>query len=347
MASYHHRPDRKSKPHQVRYRKPDGSQGSQSFRTKSEAIQAQARLTVQEAKWLRGEDLPQPKQQVPTVRDWADVWYQHYDVSAGTKEKRLGALRTWINPHLGDLKLDELRALHIGHMMAAMRDAGRSKATQTTAYQTLCLVLDYAVANGKASDNVARLLNPPKGEGKRKPYPFTPEELSRLLEQLSEPHRLMCRFAAIQGLRWGELNALTPSHLDLSARSLLVEVAVKRGGGIGTTKSKRPRLLPLADSLVEPLAERVGERPATEPIWGPLHRSNFRTRIWLPAVAAAGLDGHTFHDLRHTAASRLIQRGASVKAVQEFLGHASAVTTLNTYIHLFPGELEGLRGFLD
>jgi len=55
----------------------------------------------------------------------------------------------------------------------------------------------------------------------------------------------------------------------------------------------------------------------------------------------------TFHTLRHYYASPLIQSGESVKAVQELLGHASAVETLDTYGHLWPGADDRIRSALD
>jgi integrase len=53
------------------------------------------------------------------------------------------------------------------------------------------------------------------------------------------------------------------------------------------------------------------------------------------------------YDLRHTCASLLIAQGASVKAIQAQLGHATASMTLDTYGHLFPDELETLAGRLE
>ena len=58
-------------------------------------------------------------------------------------------------------------------------------------------------------------------------------------------------------------------------------------------------------------------------------------------------DGLRFYDLRHTCASLLIAQGASVKAVQAQLGHATASTTLDTYGHLFPSEMEALADRLE
>jgi integrase len=56
---------------------------------------------------------------------------------------------------------------------------------------------------------------------------------------------------------------------------------------------------------------------------------------WRRALRAAGLaTGTRFHDLRHTAASWLIQDGVSFKEVQEQLGHASIGITLDRYSHL-------------
>jgi integrase len=53
------------------------------------------------------------------------------------------------------------------------------------------------------------------------------------------------------------------------------------------------------------------------------------------------------YDLRHTCALLLIVQGASVKAVQAQLGHATASITLDTYGHLFPSEMEMLADRLE
>ena len=55
-------------------------------------------------------------------------------------------------------------------------------------------------------------------------------------------------------------------------------------------------------------------------------------------LAEAGLRRVRFHDLRHTFASLLIQRGANPKYIQEQLGHSSISITLDVYSHLFAGD---------
>ena len=59
---------------------------------------------------------------------------------------------------------------------------------------------------------------------------------------------------------------------------------------------------------------------------------NFRT-AFERAVVQAGLEDFTFHDLRHTFASRLVMRGVDLPTVKELLGHKSIAMTLR-YVHL-------------
>ena len=65
-----------------------------------------------------------------------------------------------------------------------------------------------------------------------------------------------------------------------------------------------------------------------------------------PHVDTVPLDVDT-HSLRHFYASALIAGGASVKVVQTRLGHGSAVVTLNTYGHLWPGDDDLTRTVMD
>ena len=61
------------------------------------------------------------------------------------------------------------------------------------------------------------------------------------------------------------------------------------------------------------------------------------------ACRRVGVDGITFHDLRHFYASGLISAGCEVVTVQHALGHASASITLDTYSHLWPNAEDRTR----
>ena len=79
-----------------------------------------------------------------------------------------------------------------------------------------------------------------------------------------------------------------------------------------------------------------------------MRMSNWRRAIFVPARARAGLsDRFRVHDLRHTAASLMIQAGYPPKMLQEIMGHASITTTLDLYGHLYPGEMDRHAARLD
>jgi integrase len=85
----------------------------------------------------------------------------------------------------------------------------------------------------------------------------------------------------------------------------------------------------------------------TSPAGVVLRVQNFRRRSFDRAACSVGLDGLVPHELRHTATSIAIASGASVKAVQKMLGHASAALTLDRYGHLFGDELDAVAERLD
>jgi integrase len=85
----------------------------------------------------------------------------------------------------------------------------------------------------------------------------------------------------------------------------------------------------------------------TAPRGGPLRANNFRRRVFHPAAEQIGIPDLVPHDLRDTAASLAISAGASIKAVQRMLGHASAKVTLDIYGGLFEEDLEILADTLE
>jgi integrase len=70
-------------------------------------------------------------------------------------------------------------------------------------------------------------------------------------------------------------------------------------------------------------------------------------RIWVPTLKRLEIPHVGLHALRHSAAARMISAGASAKAIQTVLGHASVAFTLTVYGHMFDSDLDALADRLD
>ena len=66
----------------------------------------------------------------------------------------------------------------------------------------------------------------------------------------------------------------------------------------------------------------------------PIPRNTCRTRVWLPATKASGVDVRV-HDLRHAHASWLLAGGSDLKSVMDRMGNAQ-ITTTQKYLHTLP-----------
>ena len=189
----------------------------------------------------------------------------------------------------------------------------------------------------------------------RIPRPCTVVALASAVER----DGTVVRFVAYTGLRWGEMAALRVQDFDMLRRRVNVSCSVTESGGLvwSTPKTHERRSVPFPAILADELAaSMVGKaRDAlvfTDMRGGVLRNSNWRARVFAPAVAKCQKAGESFptitpHDLRHTAASVAVSAGANVKAVQRMLGHAKATMTLDTYADLFDTDLDDVADRLD
>ena len=140
-------------------------------------------------------------------------------------------------------------------------------------------------------------------------------DYARLADEAG-PWRTFVLLLGYTGLRWGEATALRVCDIDPSRRRIDVRRAFSDVGGrivLGTPKSHQSRTVPLPRFLAYELANAVTGKHAddlvfTTPGGSVLRLSNWRRATFLPARARAGLsDRFRIHDLRHTAASLMIQ----------------------------------------
>ena len=140
----------------------------------------------------------------------------------------------------------------------------------------------------------------------RRSRTLTPVEYERLLAALPERHRLMVATLIETGLRWGELVALKPRHIDFLRRTLTIEETIvevsKKDSPTGQRyiikpypKDNEPRTIGVRQTWLDAIAAHIdthdiGRDDLLFPtrVGTPISRNTFRTRIWQPAVAASG-----------------------------------------------------------
>ena len=191
---------------------------------------------------------------------------------------------------------------------------------------------------------------------------FTPEQARAFLDA-ARGDRLEALYivAITTGLRQGELLGLRWTDIDLELGRLAVRRALvagsvgSRGGAVfdAPKNNKSRRTVKLTRSAIEALkrhkAAQNEERLKLGSLWQdhglvfpnrvgkPMDHNNLYKRDFKKTLARAGLPlTFRFHDLRHTCATLLLSRNVNQKVVQEMLGHATIIQTMDTYSHVLP-----------
>jgi integrase len=155
-------------------------------------------------------------------------------------------------------------------------------------------------------------------------------------------YRALILLAAFTSLRWAELAALTPADIDLDARTVRVIRQLyyhEAGYSFRPPKSRAGvRVVAFPELIVPDVRKHLEWLPLSASLvfssstGSPLAHSNFRRRVWLPALAAVGLEGVHLHDLRHTGNQLTANAGANLKELMTRMGHDSERAAL-IYLH--------------
>lgn len=341
----------------ARYRDETGKEHARHFPRK---VDAQTWLDQVTAAVVRG-DYVDPKAGKVTLRSYATTWESVQVSSEGTKRIVDNALRLHLLPELGDYPLKAIRTTMVQGFVKKLEGKGLSPGTIAGIYNVTAAVFAAAVSDRILSATPCREVNLPKDDDKQV-VPPTIEQVITAMETCEAPWRGLVAFLAGSGLRIGEALGLKVTDVDFLRRTVSVERQRLQSGAIGPLKTKKSRrVVPLGQVTIDALAAHLAAYPASDgalfldELGRPLRYRRWRT-IWEAMVRATSDRRHletgvsvdfTSHDLRHFYASALIAGGASVKQVQERLGHSSPVITLETYAHLWPGEDDRTRDVMD
>jgi integrase len=235
-----------------------------------------------------------------------------------------------------------------------LTDEGRTPQTVNRYLAFLRRVLNKAVRDGKIATNpVSRLKMVREYAGKTRFLSLDEED--RLCEALGPKYAVWVRIALLTGMRQLEQFSVRWTDVDLTRG--LITLPETKGGGVQYVRLNEEACLIFqtlhekalkAQAIAEAEAIAQGTvRGSTRSEWvfpsqNPtthVDPRNFYRRVYLPKVQALGLQGVTWHTLRHTFASRLAMSGATEGTIAALLRHSST-TLVKRYAHLSPSHLQ-------
>ena len=271
-------------------------------------------------------------------------------------------------PYVGRVRMRALTPEHIQHALGKLLDSRLSARTVRQVHMVLRCALKQAVLWRVLATNPSDAVKAPRADRKEM-RTLNEDEVRRLLSVTAGTrHHSLWIFLVTTGVRLGEALALKWSDLDVAAATVKIRRSLQRQGrGAGLVyvepKSARSRrTVPLSAETVAVLASHRtdldDEREHAGDVWqendlifpSPIGRPRdmaYLSFTFHRALRRAGLPRLRIHDLRHTAATHLLNRHVHPKVVQDLLGHSTIAITLDTYSHVMPALARDASGYMS
>lgn len=267
-------------------------------------------------------------------------------------------IRDYIRPALGRVRLRDLNPSQIQHFYNQKVSDGLGLRTIQKTHTVMHAALNSAMKLGLIGRNPVSATQPPKPVAKEMRF-LDKAQVHQLLDyarKTQDRHLALYYIAIVTGMREGELLALRWQDVDLEKGIIQVRFNLKRvpNGGLALKRPKTKssiRSIQLGVDSIEVLKkqkQRITEwKGATNGLWQdtdhlfpssvgtPMDPTNM-LRFFRTILKDAGLPKIRFHDLRHTAASLMLNNGVDVLVASKRLGHAKPSITLDVYGHLIP-----------
>ena len=267
------------------------------------------------------------KKPTPKLEEFAKEYFAYYRANRRPRsvERHETSYRA-MYPTFGYVRLADITPLALERYKRQRKEDGVSEATINRELAFLKNLFTKAIEWGKATENPVKKVQLYREQNGRTRY-LTEDEEARLLAVCSPQVRPLVITALHTGFRASELLSLIWQDVDFRRGVVMVRA--------GYAKNGEARSVPMNDTLT--MLMKSAKLHAAE--GGRMFRNrhgepyrSFRT-AFERAVHRAGNQDFTFHDLRHTFASRLVMAGVDLPTVKELLGHKDITMTLR-YAHL-------------
>lgn len=258
-----------------------------------------------------------------------------------------------IKPELGSYKVSCLTSTVINNFLQQKLENGskNNEALSPSYVRTLAIIIESSLkfaVNEEFCEPLKNKINKPNVP-KKELYVLSVTEQNQYEYALKENKTLTALGTLIAlhtGMRIGEICALQWNDIDLENNLIYVKHTVSRIKTYNqSTKTKliidtpktnsSNRVIPISSVLKPFLEDALKNKKTGFVISETQEFTGTRTfdYRYRKLISDAGLKVVGFHTLRHTFATRCIEAGMDIKTLSEILGHASATTTLNIYVH--------------
>ena len=262
-------------------------------------------------------------------------------------------IRTYIIPGIGHIKLQELTLRRINIFYSHLSSKGKGTRTIRYIHSILHAAIEQAVKEGILGKNPAHGAILPRQSNKEMGV-LTEQQVTQFLITANQSrYRSLYHLAIVTGMRQSELLGLKWADIDWIKGSIKVrrQAQTIRGQGIVFLEPKTRasiRSIVVGEGVLQELGEHRYQQQKTiqfaDSNWQdfdlifctkkgtPISQRNL-LRDFHRVLEKAGLQRIRFHDLRHTAASLMINHGVPIVVVSKILGHSKPSVTLNIYAH--------------
>lgn len=274
-----------------------------------------------------------------TLRLYSAEWLPSRTASKGLKPKTVSEYQRYLDrlilPTLGDILLQDITPQMISAWVAKQGN-GTPRITEL-AYSLLKSILATAVEEELISKSPCRTKIRKSAHTENEPPSIA--ELHLITDALPERLRLMVELAAFCALRFGEVAALQRRDVDLEHRTIRIQRAVQWVDGVmvfGRPKADSQRVVHYPPHLHGAVVNHLtnfaqwGKEGLLFPTTngGPYRGPTFYGSHWRKARAAADREDLRFHDLRHFGATAAARDGATLRELQNRLGHRTVAAAM-------------------